>query len=213
MFVCGAVACPDGSPVPCGSPAPTRTRWNALNCRRAWSATSEAMPLSVWADPVVMGGAPRCSAARGPARPWARREPGSSTRSACLTCAAYSATDRCWPRFLAAHAGAPCVPPRHSQIAEPGTCTRETVDLKADDIPPRGDLISLQVDGDSIAAKPWGARSAASAIAPAAGAGVALMRPGAIGAISPPTVRPLPRDCLLRLFADPDDNTTKRTIS
>lgn len=58
-----------------------------------------------------------------------------------------------------------------------------------------------------------GARSAASAIAPAAGAGVALMRPRAIGAISPPTARPLPRDCLLRLFADPDDNTTKRTIS
>ena len=89
MFVCGAVAGPDGSPVPCGSPAPTRTRWNALNCRRAWSATSEAMPLSVWADPVVMGGvlgALRCSAARGPVRSWARREPGSSTRSACLTC-------------------------------------------------------------------------------------------------------------------------------
>ena len=33
-----------------------RTRCNALSCRRAWSAASEGMPLSVWTDPVVMGG-------------------------------------------------------------------------------------------------------------------------------------------------------------
>jgi hypothetical protein len=53
MFVRGTVACPDGSPVSCASPAPTRTHLNASSCTRAWSATSEAIALSVRTNPVV----------------------------------------------------------------------------------------------------------------------------------------------------------------
>jgi hypothetical protein len=84
-------------------------------------------------------------------------------------------------------------------------------------------------------AKPRGARSTASTIARAAGAGVTLMRPADVAVTSRPPARHRrpegsvtaarsahhyrrrPRDhyratSLLRLFAEPDDNTTKRTI-
>jgi hypothetical protein len=238
MFACGAVACPDGSPVR-ARPRRARAGMHRAACapgrRLRRQSRSECGPtrgrhggvLGVLRDAVLGSSRASTPVSRSQARVVdqislldVRSVLGDASLLAalsrggrgCAPCPASSQPDR----------GGRHVHPRDGRLE--GWCYLN-----------EGYLIFLQVDGDSIRRIPGGARSTASTIARAAGAGVTLMRPGDVAVTSRPPARHRrpegsvtaarsahhyrrrPRDhyratSLLRLFAEPDDNTTKRTI-
>jgi hypothetical protein len=175
MFACAAVACPDGLPASCASPAPTRTHRNALSCMRAWSATSEAIALSVRTDLVLGGvlGALR-DAVLGSSRastPVGRSQARVADQISLLDVRTVFGDGSLLAALSPGARGCALC----AATSQPGrgasTCIRETIGLKAGAGSPRGASFSSRSTATRSRRSPGWARSTASAIARAAGAG------------------------------------------